>query len=256
MPEVWGNLFSAPFDLDTLIARGEIAGPVSLDLEIGREVKGSEEPCAMLDELVHARYPGSVILFSDGARGLVTEWVRACFCVPASGYRFGVRLSDFTSALSAELYAVFCALKNIFRLQVPSAVIFTDSLFSLYHLRDRLSSFRVSPFAYKILHLAALIRERGGSVGFAWVLSHAGIAGNELADSVAKSASVLPLWFIVGFQERICFFSLSGITSHGVVVCGLFQHRRLVTIGTLTGSHLRFPGLGSRDLDFPGVASA
>ena len=71
----------------------------------------------MFDELVHARYPGSVILFSDGARDPVSERVGAGFCVLASGYRFGVRLSDFTSALSAELYAVFCALKYIFRLQ-------------------------------------------------------------------------------------------------------------------------------------------
>ena len=146
---------------------GEIAGPVLLDFEIGREVRGSEAPSAMFDELVRARYPGSVILFSDGARNPANERVGVGFYVPASGYRFGVRLPDFTSALSAELYAVFCALKYVYRLRPPAAVIFTDSMFSLYHLRDRLSSFRISPFAYKILHLAALIRDRGDSVGFA-----------------------------------------------------------------------------------------
>ena len=62
--------------------------------------------------------------------------------------RIGVRLSDFTSALSAELYAVFCTLKHVYQLQALSAVIFNDSLFSLYHLRDRLSSFRVSPYSF------------------------------------------------------------------------------------------------------------
>ena len=178
MSEVWENLFSAPFDLDTLIARGERL-------------------------LIPSRW-----ILRSAAR-LRAPWSRAqCFCAPASGYRFGVRLSDFTSALSAELYAVFCALKYILRLQVPSAVIFTDSLFSLYHLRDRLSSFRVSPFAYKILHLAALISERGGSVGFAWVPSHAVIVGNELADSVAKSTSGLPFVVHCGVPREDLFLLL------------------------------------------------
>ena len=162
------------------------------DFEIGREVRGSEAPSAVFDELVRARYPGSVILFSDGARNPTNERLGVGFCVPASGYRFGVRLSDFTSALSAELYAVFCALKYVYRLRPPAAVIFTDSMFSLYHLRDRLSSFHVFPYAYKIVHLAALIRDRGGSVEFAWVQAHAGIAGNEMAHCVARSASGLP----------------------------------------------------------------
>ena len=102
----------------------------------------------------------------EGARGV------AEFCFRSTQPRYFDCLSNFTSALSAKLYAIFCALKHVYRLQAPSAVIFTDSLFSLYHLRDRLSSFRVSPFAYKILHLASLIRDRGGSVGFAWVPSH------------------------------------------------------------------------------------
>ena len=137
-------------------AWGEIAGPVLLDFEFGREVRGSEAPSVVFDELVHARYPGSVILFSDGARNPANERVGVGFYVPASGYRFGVRLSDFTSALSAELYAVFCALKYVYRLQPPVAVIFTDSL------------------SHSITH--------SGSWGFC----------NEMADCVARSASGLP----------------------------------------------------------------
>ena len=54
-----------------------------LDFETGREVKGSVEPSAMFDELVHSRYPGSVILFSDGARDPANERVGAGFYVLA-----------------------------------------------------------------------------------------------------------------------------------------------------------------------------
>ena len=166
------------------------------------------KPSAAFDELVHTGYQGLVILFSDGARDTSSERVGAGFYVPATGYRFGVRLSDFTSVLSAELYALFCALKYVYRLQAPSAVIFTDSLLSLYHLRDRLSSSRVSPFAYKILHLASLIRDHEGSVGFAWVPSHVGIAGNEMADSVARSASGLSFVVHCGVPREDLFQSL------------------------------------------------
>ena len=184
------------------------AGSFSLDFETGRKVKGSLEPRVEFDRLAHASYSDSVILFSDVARDPVNERVGAGFCVPSTGYRFGVRLSDFTSALSAELYAVFCALKRVYRWHVPSAVIFTDSLFSLYHLRDRLSSFRVSPFAYKILHLASLIRVREGSVGFAWVSSHAGIMVNEMADSVARLALHLPFMVQCGVSREDLFLML------------------------------------------------
>ena len=83
------------------------------------------------DRLDHARRSDSVILFSDGARDLVNERVGADFFVLSTGYRFGVRLSDFTSALSAELYAVFCALKYVYRTQVPSAVPFVFPSVSL-----------------------------------------------------------------------------------------------------------------------------
>ena len=144
-------------------ARGEIAGPVLRDFETGGEVKGSVEPSAVFDQLVHVRYPDSVFLFSDEARDPSNERVGAGFCVPASGYRFGVRLSYFTSALSAELYAAFCALKHVYRLEAQSAVIFTDSLFSLYHLRDRLSFFLCLPSHTRSctwLHSFGIVRAR------------------------------------------------------------------------------------------------
>ena len=184
-------------DLGILIAR-----PVLLDFEAGSEVRGSLDPMLEFDRLTRARYPDSVLLFSDRARDPTSERVEVCFFVPSTGYRFGVRLSDFTSA---ELYAILYAFKHVYRLQATSAMIFTDSLFSLYHLRDRLSTVRTSPLVIKILHLASLIRERGGLV---WVPSHAGIVGNELDDSVARSASRLPFVVQCGVPREDLFVAL------------------------------------------------
>ena len=170
----------------------ELTIPVSLDFEIGREVRGAEDPALEFDGLVVTRYPDSVRVFGDASRDDSTEVLGVGFCVLSLGYRFGIHLMGFTSVLSAELYAIFCALKYIFRMGLPSAVVFSDSLHALYHLRDGLFSSRVSPYVFKILHLLSLIRERGCVVGFVWIPAHSGISGNEQADCVARMASRLP----------------------------------------------------------------
>ena len=175
----------------------EVTSPVTLDFETGREVRGAVDPDLEFEGLVAARYPDSVRVFADESRDDSLEVVSVGFCVPSIGYRFGIRLVGFTSVLSAELYSIFCASKYIFRIALPSAVVFSDSLHALYHLRDGPFSSRVSPYVFKILHLLSLIRERGCAVGFVWIPAYSGISGNEQADCVARMASRLPftaLW--------------------------------------------------------------
>ena len=170
----------------------ELTIPVPLDFETGREVRVAMEPALEFASLVDARYPDSVSVFTDASRDDSSEGVGVGFCIPSLGYRFGIRLTGFTSVLSAELYSTFCALKYIFRLSLSSAAVFSDSLYALYHLRDGFFSTRVSPYVFKILHLLSLIRVRDCVVSFAWILSHSGISGNEQADCVARTASQLP----------------------------------------------------------------
>ena len=85
----------------------------------GREVKGAVEPAGEFDSLVDARYSHSVQVFSDSSRDDSTGSVGVGFCVPSTGYRFGIRLACFTSILSAELYSIFCVLKYILRMRFP-----------------------------------------------------------------------------------------------------------------------------------------
>ena len=124
----------------------ELTSQVSLDFETGREVKGAVEPALEFDGLVVVRYPDSVRVFADASGDDSSEVVGVGFCNPSSGYRFGIRLVGFTPVLSAELYLIFCALKYVFRMSLPFAVVFSDSLHALYHLRDGFFSAHVSPY--------------------------------------------------------------------------------------------------------------
>ena len=74
-----------------------------------------------------------------------------------------------------------------------------DSLFAIYHyLCVRLPMF-------KVLHLILYICERGLTVKVVWIPLHAGIRGNEMADSVAQSAYRLPFTVHCGVPREDLF---------------------------------------------------
>ena len=186
----------------------EVTDPVTLDFETGREVRGAVDPALEFEGLVGARYPDSVRVFADASRDDSAEAVGVGFCVPSMSYSFGIRLVGFTSVLSAELYSIFCALKYILRMALPSTVVFSDSLHALYQLRDGPFSTRVSPDVFKILRLLSLSRERGCVIGFVWIPAHSGISGNDLADGVARTASRLPFTVHCGVPLTDLYSSL------------------------------------------------
>ena len=95
-----------------------LANPVSLDFETVVRSKGAVDPVLEFERLAGTRYSDSVLFFTDGARDSVSEKVS------------GIRLSNFTSLLSAELYSIFCTLKYAYRMCLLSATVFTDSLFA------------------------------------------------------------------------------------------------------------------------------
>lgn len=96
------------------------------------------------------------------------------------------RLSAHNSALTAELYALYSAVSFLSAFPGPF-VVFTDSLSSLSSL------LHVSPRShFLVLRLAALLSSFPLKFVLEWVPSHVGVPGNERADQLAKSASLLP----------------------------------------------------------------
>ena len=97
------------------------------------------------------------------------------------------RLPSGSSVFTAELYALYAAVKYLARVE-GSFVLFTDSMACISALRslDAPSHYLV-PWLFEAiaaLPLAKLIVE--------WVPGHVGIPGNEVADTLAKSSLTLP----------------------------------------------------------------
>src|SRR5215469_16798261 len=102
-------------------------------------------------------------------------------------YLFHCLYSD--SIFTAELYAIFFGLVNIFSSASSCYTIFSDSKSVLQALSVLWTP---HPLVREIQDWLYRLRVRHRTVNFFWVLSHVGIPGNETVDAVARVACTLP----------------------------------------------------------------
>ena len=96
-----------------------------------------------------------------------------------------IKLADGSSVYSAELCAIYLALKKAESCRDESFLIISDSLSALQALSSRKLS---HPYLSDIHGLHSELVDAGRNVVFLWVPSHVGIGGNEAADKAAKAA--------------------------------------------------------------------
>lgn len=101
------------------------------------------------------------------------------------------RLPDSCSTLQTELAAISIALTLAISYHRQNIIIHTDSLASLQSLQSHWPSDNrnLITSAKKLCHI---IFESGGTVTFHWIPSHVDIVHNDVADSLAKTATTLP----------------------------------------------------------------
>ncbi|XP_055950887.1 uncharacterized protein LOC129984975 [Argiope bruennichi] len=129
------------------------------------------------------RYSSFTPIFTDGSKSV--DHV-GCGIVLPSGV-LSYRIHKYCSVFTAELVAIFYALQEISSLAQRNFIIYTDSMSAL----ETLSHYhnKMHPIANSILFTLSHLKIAGFNVIFSWVPSHVGIPGNEMADSLAKSAS-------------------------------------------------------------------
>ena len=155
-------------------------------------------PCNAMKALFlehKALHSDSVEIYTDGSKSSAG----AGFGVLSTDFDFSVRLHDYASSFTAELYAVLNALKSILVLDKNNFTIYCDSLSVL----QALEAFNPThPLVQEIFEWLILTKRRGHCIQFCWVPAHVGVQGNERADQLAKAAvSRSPTRYPIPFRD-------------------------------------------------------
>jgi ribonuclease HI len=142
-------------------------------------------------EIVH-EYQNHLQIFTDGSKQMDGH-VGCAFAIPALKITKKYRLENDVSIFSAELQAIYLALDYLSNVRPTTEgrkiVILTDSRSALEALQNCGSNRRNT--IEKSNFLIHQLIQTGSEVTLAWIPSHMGIRGNEMADTAAKEACSL-----------------------------------------------------------------
>ncbi|XP_075210395.1 uncharacterized protein LOC142317732 [Lycorma delicatula] len=126
-----------------------------------------------------------LVFYTDGSE--TANGVGSTFY--CAGVSHSWSLPAIASVYTAELYAIWQALRYCEHYNVPSFLICSDSLSSIQALQDAYST---DPLAKMILALLRVLSKKGQQSTLMWILGHPGIADNEAADEAARVAAEEP----------------------------------------------------------------
>ena len=157
-------------------------------MELSRKMskKETNETEMKVNALAHIAEQGGgkTEIYTDGSKNDEGR-VGGAFYVKQTNVKENFRISDNTSIFTAELISIIRALKYLENSGINEAIILTDSLSVVQALETGATTTNANLLRkarYQITEMAG----KGRNLEVHWIPSHVGIAGNEVADQLAK----------------------------------------------------------------------
>ncbi|KAG5858980.1 hypothetical protein JTB14_027661 [Gonioctena quinquepunctata] len=131
--------------------------------------------------LILENHSNPTLIYTDGSK--TRQGVGSAIIV--GDQTLSWKLHAWSSIYTAGMHAISAALKYIENHNIGRAAICSDSLSSLYKLKD---VYTHDPLTNIMRITLQRMRSRNSEVIFIWIPSHIGIHGNEMADKAAKEA--------------------------------------------------------------------
>lgn len=129
------------------------------------------------------------LVFTDSSRIVVGGVVGSAVWIPKYSIILSHKCPPLTSVFTGELVAILEAIKYVNSHGIRKTIIFTDSLSSLHAIKTNPFLPKVSyPLVLNIREALLECHTRNLETSLAWIPSHSGIQGNEIADAHAKEA--------------------------------------------------------------------
>ena len=180
---------------------------LEIDLTLHDDYTKKDSPhllkCISLDR-INTTYSNSLSIYTDGSKDPDTGITGASMCVPYFNVQSFSRLSP-VSVCRAEQVAILMALNWIAQYKPLRVAIFSDSFSTLQLLQGNF--FKASGIILEILLLHRDLLFGGTQIAFCWIPSHCDIAGNEVADLLAKKAlknSIIDICIAPDASEKRC----------------------------------------------------
>jgi len=127
-------------------------------------------------------------IYTDGS-STAEDKISSGFCVPSHNIQCVHRITAHSTIFTAELTAIKLAIEWIKTATSGRYVIFSDSLSSLLALNATDINQTSRPNLIQEIKTEIQVISKTSEIQLAWIPSHVGIKGNELADMLAKEAT-------------------------------------------------------------------
>ena len=158
-------------------------------IELTIHGKSQTNPIAYQKYFHEHKHTAEIEIYTDGSKGELGVGAGVLVKNGEDMEENAQKLKDIASVFTAEMLAIEIGLKILRKYNNKRCVVYSDSLSALQAIRSANVDDKRIGVIYETLDK---LRSQEVKVEFCWIPGHSDIKGNEIADSIAKRACILP----------------------------------------------------------------